>query len=79
MSEFVLQVARWWTAFSEATPYLNTLDEVSHREVVVEENAHQHLHHLPVQLEREVMRQDQLDTKDKKKKMQLTGFRVFKS
>lgn len=68
VSEFVLPVARRWTAFSEATVYLNTLDEVSHGEVVVEENAHQHLHHLPVQLEREVMRQDQLDTKDKKKK-----------
>lgn len=75
MSEFILQVARW-TAFSGATPYLNTLDEVSHGEVVVEENAHQHLQHLPVQLEREVMRQDQLDTKDKKK---LTGFLAFKS
>lgn len=43
--------------------YLNALDEVSHREVVVEEDANQHLHHFTVEFERKVMRQDQLSKK----------------
>lgn len=38
--------------------YLNALDEVPHREVVVEEDADQHLHYFTVELKREVMRQD---------------------
>lgn len=46
----------------EATLYLNTLDEVSHWEIVVEENADQHLHHFAVELEREMRCQDQLET-----------------
>lgn len=44
--------------YLEAALYLNTLDEVPHREVVVEEDADQHLHHFSIELKWEVMRQD---------------------
>lgn len=55
------------TAISRELPaYLNALDEVPHGEVVVEENTHQHLHHFLVELEREVRRQDQLDTRNRR-------------
>lgn len=38
----------------ELLTHLNTLDEVPHGEVVVEENTHEHLHHFLVELEGEV-------------------------
>lgn len=44
--------------YPEAALYLNALDEVPHWEVVVEEDADQHLHHFSIELKWEVMRQD---------------------
>lgn len=54
--------------------HLNALDEVPHGEVVVEEDADQHLHHFTVEFERKMMRQDQL-----RKKKGITFFkrRIF--
>lgn len=53
--------------YLEAPLYLHAFDEVSHREIVVEKDAHQHLHHFTVELKREVTCQDQLETQKGKK------------
>lgn len=55
-----------------AALYLDALDEVSHWEVVEEEDADQHLHHFAVELERELMSQDQLETQ--KNTINLMGY-----
>lgn len=47
----------------EADLYLNTFDEVPHWEVVVEEDADQHLHHFSIEFKRELWCQDQLKMK----------------
>lgn len=48
--------------YFKGTLYLNALDEISHREIVVEENADQHLHHFAIELKWEMGREDQLET-----------------
>lgn len=48
--------------YFKGTLYLNALDEISHRKIVVEENADQHLHHFTIELKWEMGRQDQLET-----------------
>lgn len=53
--------------YFKGTLYLNALDEISHREIVVEENAHQHLHHFAIELKWEMGRQDQLETEHTQK------------
>lgn len=63
---FTARATRQAAISRELLAYLNALDEVPHGEVVVEENTHQHLHHSLVELEREVRRQDQLDTRNRR-------------
>lgn len=50
---------------TETMTYLDALNEVSHREIVIEEDADQHLHHFTVQLKGEVTIQNQLEAKNK--------------
>lgn len=59
----------------EAPLYLHAFDEVSHWEVVVEKDADQHLHHFTAELKREVICQDQLETK---RKIQLASWDYIK-
>lgn len=51
------------TNYLEADVYLDALDEVPHWEVMVEEDADQHLRHFSVEFKRKAVRQDQLREK----------------